>query len=50
MSKKSIQVWHQDSPGMRVWVIRGFFARLFRNKDFSSIGERTYSTKPEVES
>lgn len=45
---KLYQVWHQDSPGIRVWVIRGFFGRLFRNKDFASVGEIFYYEKPEL--
>jgi len=45
---KLYQVWHQNSPGIRVWVIRGFFGRLFRNKDFASVGETFYYQKPEL--
>ena len=43
---QAIQVWHQDSPGMRVWVVRGFWGRLIKGKEFASVGEKTYPTKP----
>lgn len=46
-SARATQVWHQDSPGMKVWVVRGWWGRLLRNKDFASIGEKTYPTNPE---
>lgn len=46
--KSVFQVWHQDSPGIKVWVIRGFWGKLFRNKLFSSVGEKHYQTKPEI--
>lgn len=44
---KAMLLWHQDSPGMKVWVVRGFWGRFFRNKDFASVGEKTYYDKPE---
>lgn len=46
--KKVILLWHQDSPGMKVWVVRGFWGRLLRSKDFASVGEKTYNCKPRV--
>lgn len=44
--ERAKQVWHQDSPGIQVWVIRGPWGRLFKSKEFSSLGEKTYPTKP----
>lgn len=46
--KRTIQVWHQDSPGMKVWVIRGFWGRVLRNKDFAGVFEKTYPSKPSI--
>jgi len=39
LSSKVIQVYHQDSPGMRVYVRRNWWQRLFYNRHFSEIGE-----------
>ncbi len=46
-----LQVYHQDSPGVRVFVRRGWFKRLFYNTTFSMVGERTYyaSELPELQ-
>ncbi|QVD49229.1 hypothetical protein LUCX_159 [Xanthomonas phage vB_XciM_LucasX] len=40
-----MQVWHEDSPGMRVFVRRNWLMRLLRNKHFAGVGER--HLKPE---
>ncbi len=37
-----LQVYHQDSPGCRVYVRRGWLKRLFYNSTYSQVGERTY--------
>lgn len=34
-----IEVFHQDSPGERVWVRRNWIQRLYCPKIFSAIGE-----------
>lgn len=39
MTGKVIQVWHQDSPGVRVYVKRGWLKRLLYPKQFSAVGE-----------
>lgn len=44
---KYFWLFHPESPGERVLVVRGFFARLFRPKHFATLDEvtayRTYS-------
>lgn len=40
LSTKVVQVWHQDSPGMRVFVRRNWWQRLFYNRHFSEVGEK----------
>ncbi|WJJ54970.1 hypothetical protein [Xanthomonas phage RTH11] len=40
MASKVIQVWHEDSPGMRVYVKRGWIKRLLYNKRFAHVGEK----------
>jgi hypothetical protein len=35
-------VWHQDSPGVRVDVIRNNLTRLWRSPEFSEVGETHY--------
>ena len=45
---RAIQVWHQDSPGMKVWVVRGWLGRLLRNKYFAGVFEKTYPSNPEL--
>lgn len=32
-------LFHPDSPGMRVLVVRGFWGRLFKPCDFATLGE-----------
>lgn len=48
MTSNVIQVWHQDSPGMRVYVKRGWFKRLLYPKQFSRVGEK-HLTEQEME-
>jgi len=48
MTSKVIQVWHHDSPGMRVYVRRGWIKQLFYPKDFSRVGEH-HLTEKELE-
>lgn len=40
MKTKIVQVFHQDSPGVRVFVRRGWLKRLIFSPHFSHIGER----------
>jgi hypothetical protein len=35
-----MEVFHQDSPGMRVYVKRTWWQRLLFNSTFSEVGER----------
>ena len=39
-STKTVKVWHQDSPGMRVMVRRNWWQRLIYPKHFSGVGEK----------
>lgn len=39
MAKKKMQVFHPESPGIRIWVERGFWGRLLKPKDFATLGE-----------
>lgn len=32
-------IWHPESPGMKVWVVRGFWGRLFKSRDFATLSE-----------
>jgi len=32
-------LWHPESPGVRVLVVRGFLDRLFKPKDFATLSE-----------
>ena len=32
-------LWHPDSPGMKVLVVRGWLGRLFKPKEFATLGE-----------
>lgn len=36
---KSLVLWHPDSPGMRVPVVRTWWQRLIYPTDFATIGE-----------
>lgn len=38
-----LQVYHHDSPGMRVFVKRTWWQRLLRNRTFSVVGEKHLS-------
>lgn len=40
LRSKVLCVYHQDSPGMRVYVRRNWLQRLIRSPDFSVVGER----------
>lgn len=42
---KIIQVFHRDSPGIRVFVKRGWFKHRFYNPNFSHVGERHLNSK-----
>ncbi|AGS82047.1 hypothetical protein O152_gp316 [Pseudomonas phage PaBG] len=35
-----VRVWHQDSPGVRVYVSRNWLQRMIYSKEFSHVGER----------
>lgn len=35
-----VRVWHQDSPGVRVYVSRNWLQRMIYSRDFSHVGER----------
>lgn len=39
MSNRRMELWHPESPGMRVIVTRGWFKRLFYSKDFATLSE-----------
>ena len=43
LATKVIQVYHQDSPGERVYVRRGWLKRLLYSRRFSMIGEHHLS-------
>lgn len=36
-------LWHPESPGMKVLVVRTWIGRLLRNGDFASIFERWHT-------
>lgn len=36
---KAIWLWNPESPGMRVLVVRGFWGRLFKHKEFATLHE-----------
>jgi hypothetical protein len=42
LSVRRDTVWHQDSPGVRVDVIRNNLTRLWRSPEFSDVGETHY--------
>lgn len=50
MTFKLIKVWHQDSPGMKVWVVRGWFQDFVHPKHFAAVGETTYTGKQHLKS
>lgn len=39
MAKHIMQLWHPDSPGMKVWVMRGWWARKFFPKGIATLWE-----------
>ena len=41
-------LWHQDSPGMRVLVVRTWIGRLIFRSKFNRIGEDTYEDGPHL--
>lgn len=32
-------VWHPESPGLRIWVERGFWGRVFKPTEFATLAE-----------
>lgn len=34
-------LFHPESPGVRVWVVRGFWGRLFKDSKFATLTEAT---------
>lgn len=39
-------LWHPDSPGMKVLVVRTWVGRLFKPRDFATIHERYLTDTP----
>lgn len=39
MRKKVKLVWHPESPGMKMMVFRNWWQRLWRPKNFATLGE-----------
>lgn len=39
MAAKKLLLWHPDSPGMRVPVMRGWLGRLLKPAEFATAGE-----------
>ncbi|MHB1125253.1 MAG: hypothetical protein ACYC0T_21395 [Ramlibacter sp.] len=39
MAVRELLLWHPDSPGVRVPVRRGVLGRLFKPRDFATLGE-----------
>ena len=37
--KRGEWLWHPDSPGIKIYVVRGFWGRLFKPRDFATLGE-----------
>jgi hypothetical protein len=37
--KRSELVWHPDSPGIKILVVRGFWGRLLKPREFATLGE-----------
>lgn len=48
MARKLILVWDHDSPGMKVWVVRGWFQDFVNPKHFSGVGETSFKSEGEV--
>jgi len=36
---KAEWLWHPESPGQRVLVVRSFLGRLFKPRDFATLSE-----------
>jgi len=32
-------VWHPGCPGSKVWVVRGFWDRVFKHEDYATLEE-----------
>lgn len=43
------KVYHQDSPGIAVWVIRRRYQTWIRNANFTSVGEKHYWSQRDAE-
>ena len=39
LTGKKVNVWHPESPGVRLTVYRNWFQRLFYPKHFATLGE-----------
>lgn len=39
MTLKIMQLFDPSSSGMKVWVMRGWWGRMFYPKDFATLGE-----------
>jgi hypothetical protein len=37
--KKTFLVFHTESPGVKVWVTRGWFGKLFKPTCFATLAE-----------
>lgn len=46
LKKKLLQVWHHDSPGIRVYVRRNVLQDLFLEREFSSVFEKHVTPEP----
>lgn len=44
IDRQVLQVYHHDSPGIRVFVRRNRFQRLLYNRTFSGVGEQQFHT------
>lgn len=42
--RRGTWVWHPESPGMRVWVVRGFWGRVFKPADWATLAEASEYT------
>jgi hypothetical protein len=51
LDARTERLWHPDSPGMRVTVIRTRFGRWSKSSDFATLGEaiKSYSANPSVD-
>jgi hypothetical protein len=48
MGRRGQWLWHPDSPGQRVWVVRGFWGRVWGNEQFASLNETMESSRWQV--